>query len=198
MTTYHRLCMCSWPLRWQEKLAGLGYRSSYIHLDKTDTTSSRLDIWYKGNQRNRKQVKKDLWAFCSKASYTYLVLSICNDTIRNDPNTDLVQAMQEHTYFPPLLIGHGDDAWKTCQKYVCNKPVSGLVLIHHDHANGPLSPLPSFEFEPHFPLCVMAPMGKVPPFLQDEQVDHVETSSSMDTTDTVLQHTLKWMDDANM
>ncbi|KAI8338932.1 hypothetical protein BC941DRAFT_451251 [Chlamydoabsidia padenii] len=159
----------SWPLRWQQKLGELGYRSSYIHLEQEQagaSTTSPLDIWYK----------------------------------------DLVQAMQEHSYFPPLLIGHGDEAWKTCQKYVCNKPVSGLVLIHQqeeeeeeeDDTND--NKLPSMEFEPHFPLCLISPMNKVPVFLQDDNVDHLDTLTinKEDYHDSVLKHTLNWMDDANM
>ncbi|ORZ21176.1 hypothetical protein BCR42DRAFT_406985 [Absidia repens] len=161
----------SWPARWQKKLAEAGYRSSYIRLQREDSTSgeiqSSLDIWYK----------------------------------------DLVQAMREHSYFPPLLIGHGEEAWKTSQKYVSNNPVSGLVLIHpskndNDDTTAEAA-MPSLEFEPHFPLLVVSPANKVPLFLQDEHVDHVDTSATtatngMDGDDMSLQHTLDWMDDVNM
>ncbi|CAO3587979.1 unnamed protein product [Absidia cylindrospora] len=120
---------------------------------------------------------------------------------------DLVQAMREHSYFPPLLIGHGEEAWKTSQKYVSNNPVSGLVLIHPSRTDNDdtttEAAIPSLEFEPHFPLLVVSPANKVPLFLQDEHVDHVDTSAttvanSMDDDDTSLEHTLDWMDDVNM
>ncbi|KAI8089175.1 uncharacterized protein BX664DRAFT_332356 [Halteromyces radiatus] len=109
---------------------------------------------------------------------------------------DMTQAMQEHSYFPPVLIGHGLEAWRACQKYVSNKPVSGLVLIHRAGEDKVADDIPCFTFEPHFPLLVVAPLNKIPLFLQ-EQVDHVLTDSP-GGHDLLLQHTLDWMNDVNM
>ena len=76
--------------------------------------------------------------------------------------------------FPPVMIGHGEAAWKLCQKYVANQPLSALVLV-----DGPSSvdatTLPSFEFEPYFPMMVAT--NKVPSFLL-EYKDDIDLVSS--------------------
>ncbi|KAI9302350.1 hypothetical protein BJ944DRAFT_121717 [Cunninghamella echinulata] len=100
---------------------------------------------------------------------------------------DLVQIMQEHSYFPPLLVANGQEAWKVCQKYVCNKPVSGLILVDKDNGDDEnQEDLPSMEFEPYFPIYLICPSKKVPSFLQ--QCDHMNTSTHH------LQHMIDWMD----
>ncbi|ORX51677.1 hypothetical protein DM01DRAFT_1337184 [Hesseltinella vesiculosa] len=102
---------------------------------------------------------------------------------------DLCQVMKAHSYFPPLLVGYGLQAWRVNQKFVCNNPVSGLALVH---GQGEDNGLRSMEFEPTFPVLVVSPTANVPAFLQDEQVDLVNTSVDY------LSHTLSWMDENGM
>ncbi|KAI8063260.1 hypothetical protein BC940DRAFT_111032 [Gongronella butleri] len=104
---------------------------------------------------------------------------------------DLCRIMQQHSYFPPLVIGHGLEAWRVNQKYVCNKPVSGLVLVHGQRDTLDKT-LPSMEFEPYFPLLVVSPKEHVPDFLLDDDVDRI------DAAEGYLEHTLAWMDENGM
>ncbi|CAO3633443.1 unnamed protein product [Cunninghamella blakesleeana] len=97
--------------------------------------------------------------------------------------------MQQHSFFPPLLIGHGTEAMRVCQKYVCNKPVSGLVLVDdgkHMEKDDDESLLPSMEFEPYFPIYLICPTKKIPAFLKE--CDHIDPSTHQ------LQHMIDWME----
>ncbi|KAI9319022.1 hypothetical protein BX666DRAFT_1922308 [Dichotomocladium elegans] len=90
--------------------------------------------------------------------------------------------------FPPVMIGHGEAAWRVCQKYVANQPLSALVLM-----DGPslvdASTLPSFEFEPYFPIMLMS--EKVPPFLL-KYGDEVDVLSPAGNNEEAL---LTWIDE---
>ncbi|KAI7886284.1 hypothetical protein K492DRAFT_190250 [Lichtheimia hyalospora FSU 10163] len=81
---------------------------------------------------------------------------------------ELHEQVRKMAMFPPVMIGHGEAAWKLCQKYVANQPLSALVLV-----DGPSSvdatTLPSFEFEPYFPMMVAT--SKVPSFLLEYKDD---------------------------
>ena len=93
--------------------------------------------------------------------------------------------------FPPVLIGHGEAAWRLCQKYVANEPLSGLVLI-----NGPSSidaeTLPSFEFEPYFPILAVS---QAPSFLIEDEIDIINDNNN-DTNsnqDEEMNQALEWV-----
>ncbi|KAI8886994.1 hypothetical protein K501DRAFT_283574 [Backusella circina FSU 941] len=101
---------------------------------------------------------------------------------------ELSQATSQLSFFPPLLIGKGETAWRVCQKYVANKPVSGLVLVHQDKDT---SSLPSNEFEPFFPILVMGGGDDVPGFL--EEGDWVVHKKDKD-----IKTILTWMDEEGM
>lgn len=97
--------------------------------------------------------------------------------------TELHEQVQKMAMFPPVMIGHGEAAWKLCQKYVANQPLSALILV-----DGPSSidaaTLPSFEFEPYFPLMVAT--NNVPSFLL-EYKDDIDVISTQDNNEQVNQ-----------
>jgi hypothetical protein len=96
----------------------------------------------------------------------------------------LSHATSQLSFFPPLLVGKGETAWRVCQKYVSNKPVSGLVLVQDKDT----STLPSNEFEPFFPILVMA--ENVPGFLEGDWVVHKKEQD--------VKNLLTWMDEEGM
>lgn len=99
---------------------------------------------------------------------------------------ELHEQVQKMAMFPPVMIGHGEVAWKLCQKYVANQPLSALILV-----DGPSSmdaaTLPSFEFEPYFPMMVAT--NNVPSFLL-EYKDDIDVYSSKDSN---VDHVVSWM-----
>ncbi|GAN01420.1 conserved hypothetical protein [Mucor ambiguus] len=107
---------------------------------------------------------------------------------------ELKQATTELSFFPPLMISFGQVAWRISQKYVSNKPVSGLVMVEasNDDSNSELlQKYPMSEFEPHFPLLMLS-NSKAPLFL-DGWVDHIAPND----TDTFAQ-VVDWMDQVGM
>ncbi|KAK4511575.1 uncharacterized protein ATC70_012791 [Mucor velutinosus] len=107
---------------------------------------------------------------------------------------ELKQATTELSFFPPLMISFGQVAWRISQKYVSNKPVSGLVMVEasdDDSSSELLQKYPMSEFEPHFPLLMLS-NSNPPPFL-DGWVDH----SAPHGTDTFGQ-VVDWMDQVGM
>ena len=104
---------------------------------------------------------------------------------------DVNTKIREMGMFPPVLIGHGEAAWRLCQKYVANEPLSGLVLI-----NGPSSidaeTLPSFEFEPYFPILAVS---QAPSFLIEDEIDIINDNNN-DTNsnqDEEMNQALEWV-----
>jgi hypothetical protein len=106
---------------------------------------------------------------------------------------DLKQATAELSFFPPLMISFGQVAWRISQKYVSNKPVSGLMMIDADAENNSelLHKYPISEFEPHFPLLMLS-KSNVPTFL-DGWIDHIEPND----TDK-FEQVINWMDQVGM
>ena len=107
---------------------------------------------------------------------------------------DLKQATAELSFFPPLMISFGQVAWRISQKYVSNKPVSGLMMIdaNADDVNSELlQKYPISEFEPHLPLLMLS-NSKVPTFL-DGWIDHIEPND----TDK-FEQVIDWMDQVGM
>lgn len=106
------------------------------------------------------------------------------------------QATSELSFFPPLMISHGELAWRISEKFVSNKPVSGLVLVEDQKAsNELLSRYPTSEFEPHFPLLMLS-TAKPPEFL-DGWIDHVDMNQVDDGVDEFHQ-VINWMDQVGM
>ncbi|KAL4212994.1 hypothetical protein CU097_014133 [Rhizopus azygosporus] len=105
---------------------------------------------------------------------------------------ELHQATSKLSFFPPLLISRGESAWKIAQKYVSNKPVSGLVLLpgKEDEMR-----LPSSQFEPQFPiLFVGMNQATGPPEFLDGWIDQVK----LDDINNEFQEVMNWMDDIGM
>ena len=102
---------------------------------------------------------------------------------------DVNTKINEMGMFPPVLIGHGEAAWRLCQKYVANEPLSGLVLI-----NGPSSidaqTLPSFEFEPHFPILAVA---QAPSFLIEDEIDIINDNNNNNNQEEEMNQALEWI-----
>lgn len=72
---------------------------------------------------------------------------------------ELNQATSDLSFFPPLIISYGEIATRISQKFVSNKPASGLVMMESDKED--LSELcekefPISEFEPRFPLFMIS------------------------------------------
>ncbi|KAI9498029.1 hypothetical protein BDB00DRAFT_800725 [Zychaea mexicana] len=97
--------------------------------------------------------------------------------------TDLDAKVRDLAMFPPVLIGHGEAAWRLCQKYVANQPLSGLILIDGPSAVDPKT-LPSFEFEPYFPILAVS---RAPSFLIESEVDIIKKDGDDDEMDQVLE-----------
>lgn len=92
------------------------------------------------------------------------------------------------------MISFGQVAWRISQKFVSNKPVSGLVMVdarNDDNNSELLLKYPMSEFEPHFPLLMLSNL-KAPPFL-DGWVDQLVPND----TDTFAQ-VVDWMDQVGM
>ncbi|KAG1442366.1 hypothetical protein G6F56_011091 [Rhizopus delemar] len=106
---------------------------------------------------------------------------------------DLKQLTSDLSFFPPLLISHGQTAWRIAQKYVSNKPVSGLVLVDQQHKGESLN-LPSNEFEPRFPILHVNSHqdSKTPDFLEG-WIDVIKTKQ-----DQEFKELKNWMDQMGM
>lgn len=103
------------------------------------------------------------------------------------------QLTSDLSFFPPLLISHGQTAWRIAQKYVSNKPVSGLVLVDQQHKGESLN-LPSNEFEPRFPILHVNSHqdSKTPDFLEG-WIDVIKTKQ-----DQEFKELKNWMDQMGM
>ncbi|KAI8149399.1 hypothetical protein BJV82DRAFT_587948 [Fennellomyces sp. T-0311] len=95
--------------------------------------------------------------------------------------------VREMGMFPPVMVGHGEAAWRLCQKYVANEPLSGLVLVDGPSSVDPQT-LPSFEFEPYFPIMAVA---EAPNFLL-EDMDLIE---AQDNDEQAMEQVLEWIQD---
>ena len=89
--------------------------------------------------------------------------------------------------FPPVMVGHGEAAWRLCQKYVANEPLSGLVLVDGPSSINPQT-LPSMEFEPYFPIMAVA---RAPSFLL-EDVDLIDAQGD---DEQAMEQVLDWIQD---
>ncbi|CEP13289.1 hypothetical protein [Parasitella parasitica] len=112
-------------------------------------------------------------------------------------NLELKQATAELSFFPPLMISFGQVAWRISQKFVANKPVSGLMMIDDDYQDNQtalqlLRKYPPSEFEPHFPLLMISD-SNAPAFLEG-WIDHIVPN---DTTDK-FEQAIDWMDQVGM
>lgn len=107
---------------------------------------------------------------------------------------ELKQATTELSFFPPLMISFGQVAWRISQKYVSNKPVSGLVMVDasNDDSNSELlQKYPMSEFEPHFPLLMVS--NSNPPTFLDGWVDHIAPNDTH-----TFEQVVDWMDQVGM
>ncbi|KAI9281566.1 hypothetical protein BY458DRAFT_498971 [Sporodiniella umbellata] len=114
------------------------------------------------------------------------------DILLQDCYEDLVNVSSQLSFFPPLMISQGPTAWCISQKYVSNKPVSGLVLVDLMQKTG--LKLPSYPFEPHFPILHLNTLATstLPAFLEGA-VDVVQAKQQQE-----FKHVLDWMDDIGM
>ncbi|KAI7886377.1 uncharacterized protein EV154DRAFT_521256 [Mucor mucedo] len=103
---------------------------------------------------------------------------------------ELTKATTDLSFFPPLLISHGDKAARISQKFVSNKPVSGLVMMDSDTVSD-LTEFPLSEFEPRFPICMIS-KGPPPEFL-DGWIDHLPLKKGQELKDLE-----QWMDQVGM
>ncbi|KAI8336475.1 hypothetical protein BD560DRAFT_451020 [Blakeslea trispora] len=108
-----------------------------------------------------------------------------------DLELELSQVTAELSFFPPLMISHGMLAWRISQKYVSNKPLSGLVMIEHQEqdTNIDLSAYPDSEFEPHFPLYMIS--RHPPPKFLEGWIDYDQPANEIDQV-------IAWMNDIGM
>ena len=66
---------------------------------------------------------------------------------------ELVEALRRsETYFPPLLIASAADTL-VVETYVSSHPLSGLILCG-EPSSAALTPMPTFDYEPFFPLAL--------------------------------------------
>lgn len=100
------------------------------------------------------------------------------------------KATSDLSFFPPLLVSHGEIAARISQKFVSNKPVSGLVMITDDSLSDS-SEFPHSEFEPRFPICMIS--NQSPPEFLDGWIDHVELKKGQEFKDLT-----QWMDEVGM
>ncbi|KAI9483376.1 MAG: hypothetical protein EXX96DRAFT_557985 [Benjaminiella poitrasii] len=117
---------------------------------------------------------------------------------------ELKQATSELSFFPPLMISSGEIAWRISQKYVSNRPVSGLIMVeeHQKQQPPPINQeildkfYPTSEFEPHFPLLMISSSSSSVPHFLNGWIDHInlESTSSHHLFKTIIQ----WMDDIGM
>ncbi|KAI9256480.1 hypothetical protein BDA99DRAFT_516522 [Phascolomyces articulosus] len=123
------------------------------------------------------------------------------DVNNNEQGNELLQSwfkdvntkIREMGMFPPVLIGHGEAAWRLCQKYVANEPLSGLVLISGPSSVDPQT-LPSFEFEPRFPILAVS---EAPRFLIEDEIDIIqeeeETTEKKNQQQEEMNQVLNWV-----
>lgn len=104
---------------------------------------------------------------------------------------DLTQVTSNLSFFPPLLISKGNTAWSIAQKYVSNKPVSGLILIDGEQD---MAQLPHSQFEPHFPILHVNTnqSSQLPSFLEG-WIDQVKG-----TRKDEFKNVMDWMNDIGM
>ncbi|KAI8058650.1 uncharacterized protein B0P05DRAFT_278445 [Gilbertella persicaria] len=103
---------------------------------------------------------------------------------------ELSQVTNDLSFFPPLMISRGPIAWRISQKYVSNKPVSGLVMVDSDQDESCLLPAyPTSPFEPHFPICMVSRQS--PPDFLEGWIDHYACEDE-------ITQVLVWMDEMGM
>ncbi|OBZ89045.1 hypothetical protein A0J61_02917 [Choanephora cucurbitarum] len=104
---------------------------------------------------------------------------------------ELSQVTAELSFFPPLMISHGMLAWRISQKYVSNKPLSGLVMIGNEEqdATVDLSVYPDDTFEPHFPIYMIS--RQAPPEFLEGWIDYDLPKNESDQV-------IAWMNDIGM
>ncbi|KAI8643800.1 hypothetical protein BD408DRAFT_414229 [Parasitella parasitica] len=108
---------------------------------------------------------------------------------------ELSQATAELSFFPPLMVSFGQVAWRISQKYVSNKPVSGLMMVDDQDNHTALELLrkyPASEFEPHFPLLMLS-NSDAPAFLEN-WIDHIVPNDTADR----FEQAVDWMDQVGM
>lgn len=116
---------------------------------------------------------------------------------------ELSQATSDLSFFPPLFISHGEIASRISQKFVSNKPVSGLIMIQAAQAQAKQveeeemelcnKEFPISEFEPRFPLFMIS--NDSPPEFLDGWIDHVKLGQDGKSD---FEHVMQWMDDVGM
>lgn len=104
------------------------------------------------------------------------------------------QATSDLSFFPPLIISYGEIATRISQKFVSNKPASGLVMMESDKED--LSELcekefPISEFEPRFPLFMIS--NKSAPEFLDGWIDQTDKKPGQEFDDL-----MGWMDEVGM
>ncbi|GAA5817162.1 hypothetical protein MFLAVUS_010704 [Mucor flavus] len=107
---------------------------------------------------------------------------------------ELSKATSDLSFFPPLLVSHGEVAARISQKFVSNKPVSGLVMIDQPSEESVelcQSEFPVSEFEPRFPICMIS--NKQAPEFLDGWIDTVELERGNE-----FKQLTEWMDDIGM
>ncbi|KAI9018517.1 hypothetical protein CLU79DRAFT_760670 [Phycomyces nitens] len=133
----------------------------------------------------------------SEIGYMSTVAHLSKDSPKIGPeeqlNTyykELSDSTKSLSFFPPIIIGRGTDAWRVCQKYVSNKPVSGLILLDTKES----SSLPSSEFEPRFPIALISKEDTQPPGFLEGWIDHEIVNGE----EEVFGKMTGWMDDVGM
>lgn len=105
---------------------------------------------------------------------------------------ELSKATSDLSFFPPLLVSHGEIAARISEKFVSNKPVSGLVMIVTENSlSDTTGEFPHSEFEPRFPICMIS--NGAPPEFLDGWIDHVDLKKGQEFEDLT-----QWMDEVGM
>ncbi|KAI7908164.1 ceramidase-domain-containing protein [Cokeromyces recurvatus] len=137
----------------------------------------------------------------SKEGYSTIsiLMSLPDDSKDKEPlktcYEELKQATSELSFFPPLMISSGEIACRISQKFVSNKPVSGLIMLKHEksiHSYLLNKLYPTSEFEPYFPILIISSSSScLPNFLNNDCVDHIKLNEE---DKNAFNHVIQWMD----
>lgn len=76
-----------------------------------------------------------------------------------------------------------------CQKYVANQPVTGLVYAAGP-SNANFAAMPKTEFEPYFPLAVVAKESEE----TSEEIEHLAVSDDKNQEE-VMKKAISWIEE---
>lgn len=89
------------------------------------------------------------------------------------------------------MVAHGLAAWRVCQKYVANQPVTGLVLAAGPSNASIAAAMPKTDFEPYFPLAVVA---KEAVEESSEDIEHL-TVEDDENHEEIMNKAVSWIEE---